>query len=258
MHIISLKITRERKELALSSSSFLLLGLAWFAVSQAGLVAPFFLPSLLSIGQAAAALLKSSLLADVWASSYRIALGFGLAAAIAVPTGLLVAINRNARAFLLPLAGFIRYIPPSALVPLAILWLGIGEVEKVAVIFASIAPYLLLLAADVAGGIRQEYFEAAQVMGMGRSRLFVKILLPAALPGIWEAMRIMVGAAWSYIVFAEMVAAENGIGHLIMQSQRYLQTPKVMVGILVVGLLGIGTDCLFRIGYRKLFPWVNK
>lgn len=258
MDVLDAKSISRKKGLTISFSSFFMLGLAWLMITNAGLISPLFLPSPRSILLAAGELFREGIIFDIWASLYRVLLGFSISVAAAVPIGLAISINSKARAILLPLTNYFRYIPPSALVPLLILWLGVGEAEKIAVISISIAPYLSLLVADVVKNIRPEYFEAAQIMGINQRLLLTKIITPASLPGLWDALRIMFGAAWSYIIFAEMIAANQGLGHLIIQSQRYLQTPKVMVGIMVIGMLGLVTDHLFVVGYKKFFPWTNK
>jgi NitT/TauT family transport system permease protein len=247
------------KYFAISLVSFIIIGAAWVLTTNAKLISPFFLPTPQTTIHAMIELFyKNHLLIDIWASFYRIMVGFLLSVIVAFPLGLLIGSNVKAEALLNPFTNFIRYMPPSALVPLFILWFGVGDLQKFMIIFISVAPYLTLLIADVVANIRTDFLEAAYMFGASRMETLKKVILPASMPGIWDAMRIMIGAAWSFVIFAEIVAAESGLGHLIIQSQRFLQTPKVISGILVIGILGIITDYLFRIGHRKFFPWVEK
>ena len=152
-----------------------------------------------------------------------------------------------------PLVGFTRYLPYSAFVPLFILWFGIGDLQKFAVIFISVFPFLTIFVADAVANVKHEILESAYTLGASKKDIVWKVLLPAAMPTIWEAMQLLMGAAWAAVVIAEIVASKTGLGHLIIQSQRFLQTDKVITGILVIGLVGIVMDLFFRITYR-LFP----
>jgi len=154
-----------------------------------------------------------------------------------------------------PLVGFVRYMPASAFIPLFILWLGIGDVEKVAIIFVGSLFQLILMVAVVASSVPKEMLETAYTLGAARLQVIRRVLLPASLPGILDTLRIIVGWAWTYIIVAELVAAESGIGYMIINAQRMLQTGSIIFGILAIGFLGIVTDYLFKWLHRWLFPW---
>jgi NitT/TauT family transport system permease protein len=188
-------------------------------------------------------------------SSYRVLAGFLLAAVIGVPLGLLMGTFKTVEALVEPLVGFIRYMPASAFIPLFILWLGIGDVEKIGIIFVGSFFQLILMTAVVASSVPKEMLETAYTLGAGRLQVIRRVLLPASLPGIMDTLRIIVGWAWTYIIVAELVAAESGIGYMILNAQRMLQTGSIIFGILSIGMLGIMTDYAFKWLHRWLFPW---
>lgn len=245
--------------LAFAAGGLLAVLLLWALLAYTGLIRPIFLPTPKDVFSSLLTLLfKGSLLADILASVSRILLGFLLSAIVAFPLGIALAISRRTQAFLEPLVAFVRYIPPSAFIPLAILWFGIGEVEKVAILFLGVAPYLALLVADTVLGTRKEFLDAALTLGASKRQLITSIIVPNALPGIWDASRIMIGAGWTFIIIAEIVGASSGLGHLAIESQRFLRTDHVFAVIVVIGLLGLATDAFFQKSYKLLFPWTEK
>lgn len=238
---------------------FLMVLATWALVTYTGLVRPFFLPTPTEVVQSFIdLLLKEGLLFDIWASFYRVIVGFLLAAVVSIPLGLFIGSSDKFEASAGPLVGFLRYLPYSAFVPLFILWFGIGDVQKIAVIFISIFPFLTIFVADAIAHTKKELLESAYTLGASKSDVIWKVMLPSAMPTIWDAMQLLMGAAWAAVVIAEIVASESGLGHLIIQSQRFLQTDEVIVGILVIGGVGILMDIFFRVMYRALFPWSEK
>jgi NitT/TauT family transport system permease protein len=146
-----------------------------------------------------------------------------------------------------PLIGAVRYMPASAFIPLLIIWLGIGDAQKVGVVFIGVFFPLTLLIADVSAGVPKELVNIAYTLGASRWQVFSRVLLPASLPGVVDNLRITMGWAWTY-----------WIGHLILQSQRFLATDRIIASILTIGLLGVLTDGLFRLLSARLFPYVEK
>jgi NitT/TauT family transport system permease protein len=181
-----------------------------------------------------------------------------LSALLAIPLGVLLALSPRAEAFAFPMVGFLRYIPPSAFVPLFILWFGIGDFEKILVVFIAVAPYLLLLVFDIVKGVENDLLEAAYTLGATDRQVLFRVIFPATLPEIWDALRVMVGIAWSFVVLAEVVAATSGLGHLIITAQRFIQTARMIAAIVVIGLLGILTDYAFAWLRKRLFPWARQ
>lgn len=166
--------------------------------------------------------------------------------------------QKKTEAVIEPLVAFVRYVPPSAFIPLIIVWFGVGEMGKVFLIFLGVAPYLTLLIADTVHAIRKELVEAALTLGATKTDLIFKVILPYSMPKIWYSFRIMFGAAWTFVIIAEIVGSSSGLGHLIIESQRFLRTDNIFAGIIVIGFLGILTDYFFKVTSKMLFPWTDK
>jgi NitT/TauT family transport system permease protein len=233
--------------------------LLWSFLSYGGLVKPFFLPSPTSVLSAILRLFsEGNLVQDIFASIYRILLGFIVSLIISVPIGIALGLSRKFEALTEPLIAFFRYIPPSAFIPLAIIWFGLGEGSKIIIIFLGVAPYLTLLIADIVINIRRELVDVALTLGATQKDILLKVIVPASLPGIWDSFRIMIGAAWTFVIIAEIVGASSGLGHLMVESQRFLRTDNIFAGIVVIGFLGLITDYFFKVTYKLFFPWTEK
>jgi len=242
--------------LALSSFAFFLI--LWSVLTYGRFVDPLFLPSPGRVFQAGVDLfLELEFTTDILNSVYRVMMGFIIAALIGVPIGLIMGTFKVAEAFTEPLVGFVRYMPASAFIPLFILWLGIGDIEKIAIIFVGSFFQLVLMVAVVAKNVHKDMLETAYTLGAKRFQVIRKVLLPASLPGIVDTLRIIVGWAWTYIIVAELVASASGIGYMIISSQRMLRTGNIIFGILTIGMLGLLTDFFSKWLYNKLFPWVE-
>mgnify|MGYP001561330702 CR=1 FL=1 len=245
--------------LLLASLGIACLLVLWAVVSYSGLIKPLFLPTPTAVFEAVVKLFRElGFAGDILISVWRILLGFLLSIVVSIPLGIYLGMNKRGEALFDPIISFIRYIPPSAFVPLFILWFGIGELQKVLLIFAGVAPYLTLLIFDVVANTKKEYGEAAYTLGASHNDIVFRVVVPQSLPGIWDAMRIMIGAAWTFVVLAEIIAATSGLGYLIITAQRFLQTANVIAAIFIIGLLGLLTDVLFKLAYRKFFPWTEK
>ena len=242
--------------LALSSFGFFLI--LWSILTYGRFVDPLFLPSPGRVFKAGVDLfVEMGFTTDILNSVYRVMMGFVIAAIIGVPIGLIMGTFKVAEAFTEPVVGFIRYMPASAFIPLFILWLGIGDVEKIAIIFVGSFFQLVLMVAVVAKNVHKDLLETAYTLGAKRFQVIRKVLLPASLPGIVDTLRIIVGWAWTYIIVAELVASASGIGYMIISSQRMLRTGNIIFGILTIGMLGLITDFFFKWLYNRLFPWVE-
>ena len=245
--------------MGLAVLGFVVFVLIWAGLSYGGFVKPFFLPTPTKVVLAIKSLfLDGGLANDIVASIYRILLGFLISMSISVPLGIALGVSRKLEAFFEPLIAFVRYIPPSAFIPLAIIWFGIGEMEKISIIVLGIAPYLTLLIVDIVINTRKELIDVARVLGANKKDIVYKVIIPSAMPGIWDSFRIMIGAAWTFVIIAEIVGASSGLGHLMIESQRFLRTDNIFAGIIIIGLLGLMTDYLFKITYKIFFPWTEK
>jgi NitT/TauT family transport system permease protein len=245
--------------LALTLASFAVVLAVWSLLSYTGFVEPFFLPSPSTVAESLYRMFaEENFAADVWASTYRIMLGFLIAAVIAVPLGIAIGSFRAAQAFFEPGVAAVRYMPASAFIPLLIIWFGIGNTEKVAVIFIGTFFPLALMIADVSANVPKELLNISYTLGASRWQVFRRVLLPACWPGIVDNLRIGIGWAWTYLIVAELVAASTGIGHVILTASRFLETERIIGGILTIGALGLATDALFRWLYRILFPYAER
>jgi len=242
----------------LTFGSFGFFLVVWAILTYGGVIDPLFLPSPGRVFEAGYDLFSElSFSTDILNSVYRVMAGFLLAALIGVPLGLIMGTFKAAEAFTEPVVGFIRYMPASAFIPLFILWLGIGDVEKVAIIFVGSFFQLVLMVAVVAKNVHKDMLETAYTLGAKRFQVIRRVLLPASMPGIVDTLRIIVGWAWTYIIVAELVASASGIGYMIISSQRMLRTANIIFGILTIGMLGLITDYFFKWLYRRLFPWMD-
>lgn len=229
------------------------------ALGLSNLHNPFFLPSPGTVGKTLYNMFAHEGFAhDVWASTRRIGLGFLISTAIGIPLGVAIGSFRVVQAFFEPVIAAIRYMPASAFIPLLIIWFGIYEKEKIAVIFIGVFFPLTLLIADVSANIPKELLNIAYTLGASRWQVFWRVLLPASWPGVLDNMRIGIGWAWTYLIVAELVAASTGIGHVILAASRFLRTDEIIAGIITIGILGLLTDALFRWAYWLLFPYSER
>ena len=192
---------------------------------------------------------------DVGMTIWRVVGGFLLAAVIAVPLGIAMGVYKPIEAFFEPFVSFARYLPASAFIPLLILWVGIGEAQKLTVIFIGCFFQLTLMIAMIVSGTRRDLVEAAYTLGCKDTGVIRRVVLPGAAPDIAEALRQVLGLGWTYIIVAELIGASSGIGHMITDSQALLATDQIIFGIIVIGLIGLASDLLFKAVNRWLFPW---
>jgi len=234
----------------------LLFGL-WALLSYGGFVHPsYFLPTPTEVlSSAVRMLLDGSLIEHAWASISVIVTGWALAALLAVPFGILMGSFKFFEALFEPVVNFVRYLPVSAMIPLLILYIGLGFEEKVAVIFIGTFFQLILMVADVAAHVPKDLIDSAYTLGTSRLRVVTHVLIPATLPGVMDNLRITIGWAWTYLIVAELVAAEKGLGIMILESQRGLRTDRIFVGLVTIGLLGFLSDVIFKWLHRVALPW---
>ena len=197
------------------------------------------------------------LLEDIGISTLRVLGGWALSALVALPLGLLIGSFRTLQALLEPLTDFIRYMPAVAFVPLVMVWIGIDEGAKVAVIFIGTFFQMVLMVAEDIRRVPQAQVEAAQTMGASRREVVERVLVPSAKPALLDTLRVTMGWAWTYLVVAELVAASSGLGFAILKAQRFLQTDKIFAGIVLIGLIGLVIDQGLRWAHRRAFPYLH-
>lgn len=239
-----------------------LLMLWWLATSLMW-VKPLFLPSPQAIVEkfvtiASGGFTGSSLLQHVWISTARVFGAFLLACAIGIPLGLAMGCSSTVRGIFDPPIEFYRPIPPLAYLPLMIIWFGIGELPKVLLIFLSVFAPITLGARAGVKSAAIEQIHAAYSFGATRWQVISQIILPSAMPEIITAMRIGIGFGWTTLVAAEMVAAREGIGYMVLSAAQFLQTATVIVGIVVIAAIAYAFDYMMRFVERKVVPWKGR
>ncbi|KPC50522.1 ABC transporter permease [Amantichitinum ursilacus] len=248
-----------RAYLAIALAGLLLPLLLWWALSASQWVSPVFLPGPYTVLQRLVQWWsEDNLGGDMAISGYRVIAGWALSVVVALPLGLLIGTFRPVQALLEPLTDFIRYMPAVAFVPLVMLWVGIDEGAKVAVIFIGTFFQMVLMVAEDVRRVPAMQIEAAQTMGATRGEIIKLVIVPSARPALLDTLRITMGWAWTYLVVAELVAANSGVGFAILKAQRFLQTDKIFAGILLIGAMGLVIDQLFRLLHRKAFPWLAR
>ena len=250
--------------LLLTCFSFLLVLLwyIWKSESAVGNVSQStFFPTVSEIAEGAVTIFTDEdkkVWTDIGTSAMRVFTGFLLAAVIAIPLGIYMGSYRIWEAFMQPIFEFIRYFPVPALIPLLVAIYGVDEESKIILIFLGTFFQLILMVADEVRRVSEELVKVAYTMGANSIEVLFKVLLPSALPGIFDALRLCHGWAWTYVVVAEMIATNEGLGIRIMKFARFVQMPKVMTYLLILGMLGLILDLLFRYINQKLFHWSKK
>ena len=243
-------------ELSLIAVSLALPLLIWSAVYLSGQVNSIVLPNPIDTAETGYRLLTNGpLLDDVRISTQRVAIGFGISLLIAVPLGLAMGTFASIRALFEPAIGFIRYAPATAFTMLFIIWLGLGEDPKIALVAFGTVFFNTLMIANVVWSVPMELIKVAQTLGASGFTVFRKVIFPHAIPGIIDAARVNLAAAWNLIIVAELIAAEAGVGRRIVNAQKFLRTEEIFVVIVAIGVIGVTTDIGLRLLRDRLSPW---
>ena len=243
--------------LLLAFAGFVLPIAAWWLLSVSGLVEKVFMPGPLDVlARTLTWFNDESLMGDIWISTYRVFAGFALSAILAIPLGVMIGTYPPMKAMFEPLMDFIRYMPAVAFIPLVMLWVGIEESSKIAIIFIGTFFQMVLMVAEDIRRVPINQIEAAHTMGANRGEIVSLVIIQSAKPALLDTLRVTMGWAWTYLVVAELVAANSGLGYSILRAQRFMQTDKIFAGIILIGLIGLAIDQLFRLLHRKCFPWM--
>jgi NitT/TauT family transport system permease protein len=228
----------------------------WWAIANTGLVKPLFLPTPQdTLGAIARLWNNGSLRTDILASLFRVLSGFALSAIISIPLGVLMGTFTSIRSLTEPLIGIIRYMPATAFVPLLILYFGLGEPPKVLLIFVGTLFFNTLMIMDGVKFVPKELIETTYTLGANRWQVLLRVIFPHLVPTILDACRVNMAAAWNLVIVAELVAATEGLGRRISVAQRFLRTDEIFAGLIVIGLIGLAIDLLFRLALRLSCRW---
>jgi NitT/TauT family transport system permease protein len=233
--------------------------LLWWLVTAIWQTDPKFLPSPVQVLEAFRSRWDTGeLLRDTIASLWRVSVGFFMAAAVSIPVGILMGSFASIRALLEPLFGLVRYMPAPAFIPLLIIYMGIGEEPKIALIFIGVFFFNALMVMDAVKFVPKDLIESTFILGGNRIATLFQVILPYVLPGILDAFRINFAAAWQLVVVCEMVAASDGLGRRIMFEVRGLHTDVIFANLIVIGIIGLSYDLLFRLLLHFSCQWANQ
>ena len=242
----------------LALSAFVALFALWAWASHRESTNPVFVPAPEAVWRAARALFgDEKLWLDLRLSLFRVTAGFLLAGAVGVPLGLWMGSFKVVEAVVQPIVEFVRYVPVPALIPILMVLFGIDELSKIALIWVGTFFQLVLMVADEVRRVPDNLVEVSYTLGARRDQVIRRVLWPAARPGIFDALRLCNGWAWTYVVVAELVAANEGLGYRILKFSRFLQTPQMWVYVILLGLIGLALDAAFRALNRHLFHWAQ-
>jgi len=249
---------RSRKPalLLISVLSVLFVLALWYLATERGWVSPVFLPKPgRVVAEAIANFASGQLLKDIWMSTQRVLLGFLLAGVVAVPLGIIMAVWAPAKAAMDPFVSLLRPLPSITWIPLTMLWLGIGEGQKVAIVFMGSWIYILLYTIESTKRVDPLLIRAARNLGASDLHVMLHVILPGALPGIIAGLKVTLAISWSCVLSAEMIAAQNGLGALIWQGKDWGNLALVLVGMLCISVVVLLADKLADMLERLLLPW---
>jgi NitT/TauT family transport system permease protein len=220
----------------------------WWATTSAGLISPLFLPSPGQVWSAFQRLsVSGDLLIDIAFSVFRVSAGFALVVVVSIPIGVLMGAFASIRALLEPIIGIVRYMPAPAFIPLLILYFGVEETPKIMLIFLGGVFFNTLMVMDAVKFVPKELLESAYTLGAKNRQVLLRVIFPSILPSIIDTCRVNIAGAWNLVIVSELVAATEGLGRRISVAQRFLKTDEIFASLIVIGLIGLAIDLLFRL-----------
>jgi NitT/TauT family transport system permease protein len=231
---------------------------SWWLLSVSGLVKPaLYLPTPPATLRAGLDMLSTGqLYSDAAASMGRVGVGFGLAVAVSVPLGIVMGSFATGWSLFEPVIGLLRYLPAAAFIPLLIIWLGLDEEPKIAVIFLGTFFFNTLMTADVVRGVPVALIDVSYTLGARTGDILRKVIIPHSLPGMIDAVRVNAAAAWSFVVVAELIAAQSGLGYRINRLSRLTQVDRIFAVLVVIGVIGLAIDIALRILRDRIGRWL--
>jgi taurine transport system permease protein len=254
---------RLRPEWILTALTVASVLLVWYGIARFRLVSELFVPHPVSVWEAFVEILTEgyrgpTLLQHLADSLYRVMAGFFLAVVTAVPLGLAMGASSRVQAILDPIIEFYRPLPPLAYYTLLVIWLGIENASKIALLYLAAFPPLSVAAMAGVRGVGQERIQGARSLGASRWQVFRHVIFPSCLPDIFTGMRVSVGFTYTTLVAAEMVAATSGVGWMVLDASKFLRSDVIFMGNIVMGLTGIALDRVIRVVERRVVPWKGK
>ena len=230
----------------------------WCVLSYANIVPTVILPTPTEVLRAFPVLhFQEALVRSIGGSLYRVYMGFLLAALVAIPLGLLMGTFPPVKHFFVPLLDPLRFLPISALVPLFLVWFGIEETMKIMLLFVGTLVYLLPLVVEAVEGVDDVYLQTATTLGASKGQLIRHVLIPGSLPAIGEALRVMNGIGWTYVILAEVINAQYGLGALITVAGKRSHIDQIFALVLVILVIGVVTDWIIHTLNKRLFFWAG-
>jgi NitT/TauT family transport system permease protein len=246
--------------LALQLLSVLFILVLWGALTwgsaEERVLSPLTLPSPGEVvGEIKSLWFNAALTRSTGWSLRRILFGFGLAALVGIPVGILAGCFRAVEAFLKPVTLFLRNVPIAALIPLTLVWFGLGETQKVFFIFIACLGFVIFDTTRAILDVDERYAETAYTLGAKKHQVIGKVLIPLALPDVFNSLRLLFGLAFGYIVLAELIDAKFGLGYIVQVAQRRGPREHIYLVLLVISMLAFGIDRLLWYAQKKLFPY---
>jgi NitT/TauT family transport system permease protein len=247
------------RRIAWIAAPWLLILLVWYGIAWSGLVNASLMPLPHEVFAKLKELMVSGRLpVDIWMSTQRVFLGVLLGIALAVPVGFLLGWYREIRAFIDPVINFFRALPPIALIPLVIVYFGIGESAKVIILFYAAFFAGVIVMYEGVAQISPIYVRVARTLGATEFEIFRKVVIPLAVPHILTALRVALGVAWATLVASELIAAQQGLGALIQNAGSFFQLDIIYVGIICIGTIALAMDLALRAATRRLVAWQDR
>jgi taurine transport system permease protein len=240
----------------ISIISFVCFILIWELITRSGLIKPLFLPSpsrVLTTGYNM--LMEGNLIVHTLASTRRVLIGFFLAVIVALPLGILLGNSKKLKAVFDPIISIIRPLPSMAWIPLSLLWLGIGEEQKYAIVFMGTVAPALLYTIEATRNVDPILLKAARNFGASEMTVMREVILPGAMPSIFSGMKVVLGLSWTTVISAELVAANEGLGFLIMNGKEYFMTDVVLLGMAMISFTVVIIDFILYRVEKMIMPW---
>jgi NitT/TauT family transport system permease protein len=247
------------KRAALIIAPWLVIVGIWYALAYSGLINEALIPKPHVVAARFWELLTQARLPlDIWMSTQRVFLGVAAGITLAVPVGFVLGWYRQVRTFIDPLINFFRALPPIALIPLVVVYFGIGEIAKVVILFyASFFAGVIVMYEGIAQ-ISPIYVRVARTLGATDSEIFRKVIIPLTVPHMLTALRVALGVAWATLVASELIAAQQGLGALIQNASSFFQLDIIYVGIICIGFIALAMDLAIRAFTKRLVSWQER